>query len=243
MMACEMQQIALRRESITGMRRDSITGMRRESVTGMRRESIWLEVEADAELPLALRLRCAWSCDNIWDLRKSCEDDVVSCADCASPAGSSNCTKFVDDSASTCDGDDASLVSDETVMEDCSDSMPTRLDWAEEMSEPEVPRSQEMPPGVLAPPGQWMSNAGHIHGPPGQLFGLFGNMIAPQATQGLDLSGYVDKADLVKSVKDIQRSNPEVWFGYTAEHGDNLRDPKKHTVKFLKAFLRQHTSC
>jgi hypothetical protein len=234
-----MQQIALRRESITGMRRESIS-MKRESITA-RRESVWVEAEAEAMLPLALRLRCAWSCDNIWDLRKSCEDDMVSCSDCSSPAGASDCTKFIDDdSASTCDGDDASLVSDETGVEDSSDSMPTRLDWAEEMYEPEVPRSQEMPPGVLAPPGQWMGASGPISGPPGQLLGVFGTISVPQAMG--DFSGYVDKADLVKSVKDIQRSEPEVWFGYTAEHGNNLRDPKKHTVKFLKAFLRQYNS-
>jgi len=141
----------------------------------------------------------------------------------------------------TCDGDDASLISDETGVEDCSDSMPPRLRWAEEMSEPEVQRCQQMPPGVLAPPGNWVSTAVKIDGPPGQLFGLCGNMTVAQ--QQPDFSGYVDKADLVQSVKDIQRSDAEAWFGYTAEHGNNLRDPKKHTVKFLKAFLRQYTKC
>jgi len=204
----------------------------------MKRESIWLECEA--ELPLALRLRCAWSCGNIWDLRKQCEDE--SCSDCSSPVGSvaSDCTKFIDDGASTCDGDDASLLSDETGMEDCSDSMPARLDWAEEMSEPEVQTCQQMPPGVLAPPGNFVSTTSKIAGPPGQLFGL---MVAAPLPAQPDFSGYVDKAELVQSVKGIQRSDPEAWFGYTAEHGNNLRDPKKHTAKFLKTFLRQYKKC
>jgi hypothetical protein len=85
-----------------------------------------------------------------------------------------------------------------------------------------------------------MGASGPISGPPGQLLGVFGTISVPQAMG--DFSGYVDKADLVKSVKDIQRTEPEAWFGYTAEHGNNLRDPKKHTVKFLKAFLRQYNS-
>lgn len=52
--------------------------------------------------------------------------------------------------------------------------------------------------------------------------------------------GQSPKDDLIKSVKTIQKANPEVWFWYTAEYGDNTRDPKKHTAQFLKDFLRQH---
>lgn len=177
----------------------------------------WLE----AEVPLALRQRRAWSAGDIWDLRKACEDDVVSCQDCTSPVAStsSTCAKFIDDSAtaSTCDDCDVSSISGDSSI----------MDWAEEMQAFEAPKSWESPPGVWAtpfamPPGQWARpstpvNCGLVH------------VNSP-------------KDDLVKSVKTLQKSNPEAWFKYTAEYGENTRDPRKHTVRFLEDFLRQYSS-
>jgi hypothetical protein len=104
------------------------------------------------------------------------------------------------------------------------------MDWAEEMQASEAPKNRENPPGVWAipfesfamPPGQWARpstpvNCGpaHAHSP---------------------------KDDLVKSVKTLQKSNPEAWFKYTAEYGENTRDPRKHTAQFLEDFLRQYNS-
>lgn len=183
----------------------------------------WLE----AEVPLALRLRRAWSCGDIWDLRKACEDDFVSSMDCSSPVAStsSTCVKFIDDSASasTCDDCDVSSISGESSV----------MDWAEEMQASEAPQSWENPPGVWAipfesfaiPPGQWASTLG----PPGTHSGNCGPVHA-----------HSPKDDLIKKVKILQRSNPETWFRYTAEHGENTRDPRKHTVQFLEDFLRQY---
>lgn len=193
-----------------------------------------------AELPLALRLKMRWSCGDVWHLRKACEDDFVSGLDCTSPVGaaSGNCVKFSDDSASvsTCDdGDVSSISSDESVSsKQCS--------WAEEMQASEASKSWANPPGIWAipsgsvavPPGQWTST-GKLDGPPGKLLGPPGNLAAletPTIIRSL-------KGDLVKSVKKVQRSNPEAWFRYTAEHGENTRDPSKHTVQFLEDFLRQ----
>jgi hypothetical protein len=104
------------------------------------------------------------------------------------------------------------------------------MDWAEEMQASEAPQSWENPPGVWAiplesfaiPPGQWASTVG----PPGTH----------------SVPAHSPKDDLVKKVKILQRSNPEAWFSYTAEHGENTRDPRKHTVQFLEDFLRQYNS-
>lgn len=216
-MACEMQQITRR------------MSLRRESVESLQ-----------ADLPLALRLRSAWTCGDIWDLRKSCEDSSVSYPDCPSPTGTelSDCIKIIDDSASTCDGDDVSFTSEETGTD--SDSVPERLNWADEMWE-DAPSSQDTPPGIFAaplqsfavPPGQWVNTSGNLGGPPGHF--------AVQAVGNAPCKN--TKYDLVQSVKEIQRSNPEAWFGYTAENGNNVRDPRKHSVQFLKGFIRQYNQC
>jgi hypothetical protein len=200
----------------------------------------------EAELPLVLRLRRAWSCGNIWDLRKACEDDFV-CLDCTSPvaSASSKCGKFMDDSASasTCDDGDVSSVSsissDESGVEDCMGSVSSS--WVEEMQASEAPKSRANPPGIWAmpsesftiPPGQWTSTLGKLDGPPGKLCGPPGNHETPTILRS-------SKGDLVKSVKKVQRSNAEAWFRYTAEYGENTRDPSKHTVRFLEDFLRQY---
>jgi hypothetical protein len=49
------------------------------------------------------------------------------------------------------------------------------------------------------------------------------------------------KSDLVKSVKSIQRADPEAWFRYTTECGENIRDPNRHSEKFLEDFLCQYS--
>jgi hypothetical protein len=49
------------------------------------------------------------------------------------------------------------------------------------------------------------------------------------------------KSALVKSVKSLQRSDPEAWFRYTTECGENIRDPNRHSEKFLEDFLRLHS--
>jgi hypothetical protein len=46
---------------------------------------------------------------------------------------------------------------------------------------------------------------------------------------------------MVKSVKNVQRSDPEAWYRYTAEHGENIRDPSRHAMQFLEDFLRQYS--
>lgn len=226
-MASEMQQIV----GLCQRR-----GSRRESIEGL-----------EAELPLVLRLRRAWSFGDIWDLRKG--HDFVAYLD--SPVGvtSSKCDKFIDDSASTCDDGDASYISDESGMEDCSG-----LDWAEEMQASEAPKSWETPCSIWVvpsesfaiPPGQWTNTLRKLDGPPGVLSGPPGNMAAPKAPQsvvsvhGRNHGPARACSDLVESVKNVQRSDQQAWFWYTREYGENTRDPRKHTVQFLEDFLRQY---
>lgn len=205
----------------------------------------------EAEVPLSLRLRRSWSCGDIWDLRKACDDDCVSIPDCADivDTTSKHSDKFIDDTASTCDDDGVSFVSDETGMWDSIELMPPRLDWAEEMEESEVPRSWEIFPsfGVAIPSQsfaihtqQWNITIGKLDGPPGKFLGHLGNMDASENPQnGFSANTH---ADLVKSVKNLQKSNPEAWFSYTAAYGNNTRDPRKHTVQFLEDFLRQYNA-
>lgn len=247
-MACEMQQIV---------------GLCQEL------ESIeWLQ----GELPLALRLRRSWSCGDIWDLQKACdEDDLVSYPDCEDTALRKlhKCSSSMTD-ASTCDDDDASSLSDETSVGDCIELESPKLSWAEEMQNSPASQCQGKPPDIWAatsesfalPSGHWTSTLGKLDGPPGKLVGPQGNVAAPVAQQSavgalrknhglvrasgeLSVSASLAPAqcppeDLVKSVKNVQRSDPEVWFQYTAKHGENIRDPRKHTAQFLVEFLHQH---
>jgi hypothetical protein len=48
-------------------------------------------------------------------------------------------------------------------------------------------------------------------------------------------------SDLVESVKNLQRSDPEAWYSYAGKYGENNKDPQKHTTQFLEDFLRQYT--
>jgi len=48
------------------------------------------------------------------------------------------------------------------------------------------------------------------------------------------------KIDLVMRIKQMQKESEdskEVWWKYCAEHGDNVRDPVRHKVEYLKGFL------
>jgi hypothetical protein len=166
---------------------------------------------------------------------------------------SSKSVKLIDDTASTCCDDDVSYTSDETGSGDCSELEFPRLNWADEMESEEKIRELEFPrfnwademeseenfPGSFAPPGQWTSALTKLNGPPGTLVGPPGNVSGPP---GYLVTIQSRHGDLVKSVKSIQRSDPEAWFRYTAEHGENTRDPRKHTSKFLEDFLRQYNN-
>lgn len=210
--------------------------------------SEFLEYELETELPLALRLRRSWSCGDIWDLRKECEDNFVLHPECTSD----DCVNFIDDNESTCAGDGASSISGETVS--------SRLDWAEEMQASSCsPESCDNPPNcatqsasITAPPGQWSSTLGKLEGPPGKLPETSRNAVSSRnrrparakasASKTSAFSTNNPKTNLVKSVKLIQRSDSEAWFRYTTECGENVRDPNRHTEKFLEDFLRQYTA-
>jgi hypothetical protein len=161
--------------------------------------------------------------------------------------------KFIDDSASTCDDSASTCISDETGIDDCMEFVSSRLDWAEEMREyeDEAPMSREDLPGFRAmpsesfavPPGQW--TLGNLNGPPGKLVDPLRNCGPVPASSVVSFSvssatTHSRHCDLVASVKSLQRSDPEAWFKYTAEYGENTRDPKKHTTQFLKNFLQQY---
>lgn len=169
----------------------------------------------EVELPLTLRLRRSWSAGDLWDLRKASEDECVSYPDCGDfvDIEPDPLTKFIDDSASTCDYDDASSMCDETSI--CTESVSTRLDWADESEALESPLLRARSFDIF--PGQWTSTLEKLDE-------------STSLTQN-------PKGDLVESVKILQRANPEVWFQYTTEYGKNIRDPRKHTVQFLKDFL------
>lgn len=207
--------------------------------------SEFLEYELESELPLALRLRRSWSCGDIEVLRKECEDDFVMHPECTSD----DCANFIDDNESTC-ADGASSISGETVS--------SRLDWAEEMQSSYSPESCDTHPNcatqsasVAAPPGQWSSTLGKLEVPLEKAPETSRNVASTQgrnrrparakASKASANSKSDPKSDLVKSVKSLQRSDPEAWFRYTTEHGENIRDPNRHTEQFLQDFLNQYT--
>lgn len=208
----------------------------------------WLE----AELPLALRLRRSWSCGDIWDLRRASEDDFVSYPDSTSPADTtpSNFGKFIDDDASTCADDGVSSISDETSIGECVGLASPSLDWAEEMWAFEATKTLENPPldfqampsgSVAIPSGQWAASKT----PQTVVSTHSRNRGRARKSSKASVSASLatiqcPKVDLVKSVKNIQRSDPEAWFQYTHMYGENIRDPSKHTAQFLVDFLRQH---
>lgn len=215
----------------------------------------WLQ----EELPLALRLRRSWSADDIWVLRKECEDDCESNPD--SSVERSTCAKFSDDDVSTCDADDRSSISDESGIGDCTGLVSPSLDWAAEMQAFEAPKSQDnfamTSESFTALSGQWTSTLGKLDGSSEKnVIGPLGNKATPETRQNVGsahkkkrgsarASGKASvsesaKDKLVKSVKNFQRSDPEAWFRYTAEYGQNIRDPSRHTEQFLADFLSQH---
>jgi len=179
----------------------------------------------------------------------------------------SDFVKFIDDSASTCIDDDVSFMSDETCLGDCIEWVSPRLDWAEEMLESEAPNSPENLPSIWAitsesfviPPGQWASTCEKPHGPPGKLVDFPGTEAPRNAgsikrkrkrglvrasgessVSGASASIQSPEVHVVDSVKNVQRSDPEAWFQYSAEYGKNIRDPRRHSVQFLEEFLRQY---
>jgi hypothetical protein len=207
----------------------------------------WLE----AELPLALRLRRSWSCGDIWDLRRASEDDFVSYPDSTSPVGTklSNFGKFIDDDASTCADDGVSSISDETSIGECVGLASPSLDWAEEMWAFDATKGLETPSGIQAMPSgsvaipfeQWAASKT----PQSVVSTHSRNRCHARKSGKASVSASLatiqcPKVDLVKSVKNIQRSDPEAWFQYTNVYGENTRDPSKHTAQFLVDFLRQH---